>query len=550
MEKQLEELRENRIKKISSLDFFVLIILLIIIFDLEIFGIYGETFFRDFSIIFEGGYRITQFQIPYQDFFIPMGPVVFYMQAFFNSILGTNLFSMAMHAFVLAAILSVFFYFILRREFNYFMSFIFTIFLFLSFNGFTFYPFYNTTPYFFFFLNIFLLFAHRKKDSLPKSLLFLTAVLVTLSFYSKQDTGLLHPIFILFYFSFNYKKQWKSIFLYYILPLLIFIIGTYLLLSNITGFAYWFNLGQSPHNSRFLNLFSARSIWGIVTSWKFYITLFLFFAYLYYIFTKKKNDYSIDILFKTNNSRRLVTIFLIIAAITLISQSTSGLTNNSFSMGDPVLIFILFILIKENTDFLKYQKKIIIVYFLIVILLLSINPFAVYGQVLLNYKNEDLGRVSSGCYSGILMPKASLEGLNIIKNTIEKYGKPDFFSMTEYSFLYCDYNISPPKGIPLWFDEDVSFFKENIPDIMNSIDSLSPKVILVQDAHRKGTRNMAAEFEEKFISSGYTRTAIVDAPASYQKTYYSLGYTKTDIVKIEKTTAPIIILVRNDLLNN
>ncbi len=548
MEKVLEK---DNIKRISSLDFFVLAIILIIIFDMEIFGIFGSIFFRDFSIIFEGGYRISSGQVPYQDFFIPMGPVVFYMQGFFNFIFGNNIISMAAHSFIIAAVLCILFYFILRKEFNYFMSIVFTLFFFVSFNGLTFYPFYNIAPYFFLFLNIFLILIYRKKDYFPKYLLFLSAILATLGFYSKHDVGLLHLVFILFYFSFNYPKQWKSIFIYYFLPSIGLIVGIYLLLSNLSGFQYWFDLGQPPHKSRLLVIFTARSIWCIVTSWKFYISIFLFFSYLYYFFIGKKNkEDKASALFRTNDSMRLVIIFLIISVTTLISQCTSGLTNNSFSMGDALLVFILFILIKENTDFLKYQGKVTIIFFLIVILTLTVNPFTVYGQLLLNYKNPSLGRIPAGCYSGVLLPQASLDGLEIIRNTIEKYGEPDFFSMTEYSFLYCDYKINPTKNMPLWFDENVTFFKENILDIIKEVNSSLPKVILVQDAHRNRIRNMATEFEERFTSLGYTRIAIVDAPASYQNTFYSLGLTKTDIIKIEKSIAPIIILVRNDLLKN
>ncbi|VVB78737.1 Dolichyl-phosphate-mannose-protein mannosyltransferase [uncultured archaeon] len=544
----MEKLLEEKKKNISSIDFFILIILLILMLDLELFGIFGDTFFRDYSIIFEGGYRLTHSQIPYQDFFIPSGPVVFYMQAFFNSIFGTNLISMAFHSFFLAAILSVFFYILLRKEFNYLMSFILSIFFFLSFNGMTFYPFYNLTPYFFFFLNIFILFIYRKKDNIPNFILVLSAVLATIGVYSKQDVGLLHMLFLLFFFLFNYKKQWRSIIYLYLLPVVVLIAGIYILLSNISGFAYWFDLGQPPHISRVFDILSPRSIWGVVTSWKFYIVLFLIFSYLYHIF-KGKKDSSLSVFFKNNNSLRLVSFFMIIALTTLISQSTSGINNNSFSMGDPILIFLLYILIKENTDFLKSKGKLIVAYFLIIILLLSVNPFATYGQLLLNYKNPDLGRVSKGCYSGVLMPKASIEGLDTIRNIIGRYGE-DFFSMTEYSFLYCDYNIDPPKAVPLWFDENISFFEENIPQIIQVVKSSSPKVILLQDAHRKGPRNMTERFEQEFKNFGYSRVAIVDAPASYQKTYYSLGYTKTDIIKIEKTSAPIIILVRNDLLQN
>lgn len=49
----------------------------------------GERGFFAFdqSIVFDGGYRLTWGEVPYKDFLIPFGPVVFYLQAFFSKYL-------------------------------------------------------------------------------------------------------------------------------------------------------------------------------------------------------------------------------------------------------------------------------------------------------------------------------------------------------------------------------------------------------------------------------------------------------------------------------
>ncbi len=538
---------ENKAKS----DILVIIILSIIILDLQFFGLFGETFFRDFPIIFEGGYRISLGQLPYQDFYLPLGPVVFYIQAFFNIFLGFNLLSMIIHGFVVSVALAIFFYFIVRKECNYILSFLFALFFYLSFSGLTFYPFYNQAPYFFLFLNLFLLFMYRKQDFIPKSLYFLSAVLAVLAFYSKQDAGMLNLFFLFLYFMYNYKAQWKSIFLYYVFPAAILLIGSYALFSLLEGFNYWFNLGQEPHSMRFAILFTPRSIFGVITSWKFYVDLFLMVVLGYYILFKKRinNKSTIYPLIRDKNAIKLLSLIIIISTTTLITQGSSGLTNNSFTMGDPFIIFLIYILIKENTEFFKNKNKLTIFYFIIVFLLLTTSPFAVYGQILLNYVNPELGRMPEGCYKGILMPDPILDGLETIRKVIEENDN-DFISLTEYTFLYCDYGKEPPKRLPLWFDEGISFFNENVPEIINAIKANNPKVILLQDPHVHEDRTMNRRFEEEFISMGYVKIGLVDASASYSKSYYALGYTKTEVVKLEKTSAPITILLREDLLKS
>jgi 4-amino-4-deoxy-L-arabinose transferase-like glycosyltransferase len=48
------------------------------------------VFLLDQSMTFDGGWRILQGQTPYKDFFIPFGPVTFYIQALFFRLFGVN----------------------------------------------------------------------------------------------------------------------------------------------------------------------------------------------------------------------------------------------------------------------------------------------------------------------------------------------------------------------------------------------------------------------------------------------------------------------------
>ena len=47
-------------------------------------------YFRDYSIIWDGAYRLTQGLSPYTDFGIPVGPVSFYLPALFFYLFGAS----------------------------------------------------------------------------------------------------------------------------------------------------------------------------------------------------------------------------------------------------------------------------------------------------------------------------------------------------------------------------------------------------------------------------------------------------------------------------
>ena len=62
----------------------------ITVFNLFIFFERKFLFFRDYSIIWDGAYRLSKGLLPYSDFGIPLGPVSFYLPALFFKLFGPS----------------------------------------------------------------------------------------------------------------------------------------------------------------------------------------------------------------------------------------------------------------------------------------------------------------------------------------------------------------------------------------------------------------------------------------------------------------------------
>ena len=491
-------IKKPAIKKSSKADLWAIIILIILILDLQFFGMFGRTtFIRDWTIIFEGAYRINLGQIPFQDFYIPIGPVVFIMQSFFNLFLGINIYSMIIHSFILSITLSLIFYYFVRKEFKPLTSFVFAFFFYLSFSGLSFHPFYNYTTYFFLFLNLFLILYYIKKDTLPIHVYILSAILVILDFYTKQDTGALHLVLIFIYFIINYRKDWKKIIFVYLLLSMILLAGAFLALSTLEGFPYWFNLGQPPHNPNIQKFFDPYKIVFITSSWHFYIALlFIFLA----LFTK----------INTNN-KRIMSLFIVLAITHLISNTLSGSTRQLSVMGLPLLIFFIYILIKSYIKNLQKNHKISMFLILLLILIVNVNPIPTYGLITLNYLNPNITHIQEGCLKGMPIEKQHLEGLKELREIIKD---KNFISLTEYNFLYCDYNIKPPTEIPLVFREGIHFYLQDIIPIANKIIEQNQDIILIQNYHGHDHPDTHDKFINLFKEAGYKEIRVIEKTPS------------------------------------
>ena len=201
------EFNKMLIKKATTIksktsDLPLLLTLLIIIILSNLIGVYNQDFSYDCPIIFEGGYRILKGQIPYRDFYIPTGPVVYYIQALFSYLFGLNLISLAMHTSTMAIILSLYFFYILNKDFNRFISFIFAYGIYLSFCGITNFPWYTTSAFLFLLLNILLLIKNNIKIETTNNIANITHIVnCAFLFFSLSSF-----IFLSFFLKFNFLK--------------------------------------------------------------------------------------------------------------------------------------------------------------------------------------------------------------------------------------------------------------------------------------------------------------------------------------------------------
>ncbi len=491
--KKEENFKNSRSKKI---DILMIAILVSIILDIQLLGIYGRTtFMTDFTHMFEGGYRIMLGQIPYQDFFSPIGPVSFAFLGLFYLVFGPDILASMLHSFFLVITLTIPFYFIVRKEFSIFFSFIFSLFFYISFIGLSFHPLYNYTTYFFLFLNIFLILYHIKKDSLPMYVYILSAILGTLDFYTKQDTGGIHLFLLFLYFAVNYRKYWKKILCFYLIPSAMFVLGTFLILSNFEGFLYWYNYGQPPHATNFSKFFEPEKIVFITSSWHFYVGIIFIFLLL---FGKIKNNYK----------KKIISLFLVIAISHIVSNTLSGSTRQLSVMGLPILIFFICLLLKDSVKELNPRNRSLFNIAIILFLIVNVNPFPTYGLIAMNYLNPNLTRINQGCFSGYLITKEAANGLQEIRSLIKEY--PDFISITEDGFLYCDYKKEPPKKIPLCFREGTHFYMQDINYIAAQILSNNPQIILIQNHHGHENPDTNNKFFEIFKFNGYEERQIIN----------------------------------------
>ena len=471
------------LKNARFLDCICLIALSILVVLSSISGVYNNNleYSLDHGLAFEGGYRILKGQIPYRDFYIPTGPVVYYIQALFNYIFGMNLIAIGMHTAIMAVILCSYFFCILRRDFNRLISFVLTYVLFFSFCGVIYYPFHNLAAFFFLLLNFLILI---DREIINLKIVFLSIILCALSFFSKQDTGLLQSVFVGSYILLFSKNRFKHCFCF-LLGLLVIVFSTMFFFNNTGNFFTHFNFCGPPFPSRINWFFTASGIQWILTNSQFYLIVLSVFLW--------RNK-------KYQSNKEFIFLLFGINFITLIVSVTSSVCEQTILESIPLSLYLIFTIFKDDIKNLSdiSQFKTWFVCLLSVIYLLPIAR-AFFHLAKISVNSYAYSRISCGSYKGLALPSVYLLDLYKIQSILNK--QKDFLNITtNHQFFYQDHNIDPPKPMPLWFDYRVSFFDKEVFRLVECIKEKRPKIILIDEELCVTIRELSLD---SFMELGY-----------------------------------------------
>ena len=154
----------------------------------------------DQSIVFDGAWRIIQGQVPFRDFYIPIGPVTFSYQATLFIIFGVNFSAYLIGAAIMNSAGSLLTYFIVRffEKHNIMIPITAAIISAVFFTPPMGTTYFDQTSMFFCMLSLALLLYARKFHREKSYLLFLSGAMWVLAFLSKQNFALLFlPVYAL-----------------------------------------------------------------------------------------------------------------------------------------------------------------------------------------------------------------------------------------------------------------------------------------------------------------------------------------------------------------
>ena len=316
-------------------------------------------------------------------------------------------------------------------------------------------------------------------------MIFIYIILCTLSFFSKQDIGILQLLFIGAYLTLFTKKRFSNLFCFTLgLAITFFIIM--LTYDRLGDFFSYFHLLRPEHSSRIKQFLSISSYSWILRTTQFYLMVFSIFLWFNKSFQNKREK--IYILFSINFITAIVLITSEYKYATLIQQI-------------PLSVYLIIKIFENELKLLNRTNK-PIVYLVSFLLLLYLMPLCnvVLQAVKYLYYSKTYTRIEEGSYRGAVLPQINLLELSKIKSILDKH--KTFLNLSEYTFLYVDYKIIPPKQLPLWFHYGVSFFEQDIIKLKKHILETKPSIILVQNMHGLGPllQNDNVDF---FLKLGY-----------------------------------------------
>jgi len=508
--------------------------------------------FRDYSVIWDGAYRISNGLTPYTDFGIPVGPISFYLPALFFKLFGASWFNLQLSQFVInfSLIFTAWKILNLISSNKYYLYFGMTLFM-MNYIILLSHPWYNTSAALLLLLSILLILYSNIYFN------FLSGFICAVCIFTKQDYALMSifssSILILFLNKnkdlFIPKNIYEIIDKLFSIRFLLFLIG---LLSGVILFfnifdssqmGYWFNYGQFPHYPR------TPSLTRTILNTQFYLSIIC----LWVSFLKK--DLS------------LFVSFLILLSSGVCSQ-TSGLifTSGFFIFLTPLIFFQIY---KLNYNLLKSLPVLLLLFISIFNNLnRSLNIFKgviknKFEPSSMSYSDlkispSDLSKCASE-FRNIYGPSSICRQIDLIRKELkgrDSDRKIVFLNMSELTPLQSILDVEIASKLPLWFDEDVTLFKREKEIIKENIQEGKYDLIALQATHDPWNEFYNQTLEEILNNKNYRELGDMQyvSPKGSLSYFYVKDKCNTSLSEnyyfsedCEKSLKPIRFFIRKNL---
>jgi hypothetical protein len=459
-------------------------------------------------LAWEGAYRMSIGQIPYQDFGSPVGYGFWLLPALFFKLFGPYVYTLLIvQAFI--NILSGILFKSFLKLFNVTPSArILPLLVFvLSYSMFNFWPWYNHFVFVVELGGLYLLCSQILKPSNSRSLLTIifSGVVTAFAFMTKQDTGGL-AFFIslaILVFDFIYERRFKTALIFvagYAFSMMLFIVP-----FLYYDFLYWFNMGQFPHYARVDKFDLINEFLGASEFIKFYLVLILFLCII---------KFNQGINWKENKTYILFTfISLLILGQAFIIQVTSYTPiDGNIYFHSFAIAFLVF----HFTNQVNYSKLATLSALSLVICLWWSGVFwsrflkEKVQKVLVDNSESKKNVISKRTYlmgsdsaatfktssrskwivskvpsfKRIKIPQGTEDGIHQIM-AMPEATRPNLkvLNMSELTSLAFDmgYDLESGPKYPLWFHKGVAFFDREVNDFCGRVSRKEYDIIMFED---------------------------------------------------------------------
>lgn len=434
----------------------------------------------------EGAYRMSEGQIPYKDFGMPMGYMYWVIPTIFFKIFGTAMITLVKAQVFINIISGLAFRSILKNiNVQPGIRLLSVLLYCISFSFFNFWPWYNHTVIVYEMISLSFLTGYIFDDRQRWFRLSLSALFIFFSFFTKQDGGALAFFLCLALLSYHClnKKRWMPLAIF----LASFAIAAFAIIAPLAqyNFGYWFNHGQPPHTARFSFYEIAEEFLGASQWIKFYFLLVIMLAIAHY---KNWKEVYID---------KRFTIFLLLTLGILAEASILQVT--SYTPPDNNIFFHSFafaFILSSLSDLLRlnfYKLRTILVSGCLLLLWWSgvywkyfqritqkfapaTQTLSPTGENIVNRKTYMLLRDSTDIpmaewsfsslksFEKLYMPQSTVDGMQrLLDMDLVKQNKNlRVLNMTELTPLAAEMPYQLEKGpeIPLWYHLGVSMFNK------------------------------------------------------------------------------------------